>query len=321
MSYAWLIPLLPAAGAALNGLFGMAGRVSRRTAVAVACAAAGSALALALAAIRQLFALPPGARSHDIVIASWIPGLPLRMRDGRFAPFQVDWGIHLDPLAVVMAAAIAAVVLAIHLYSARQLSDEEPRRVARVLGRVNLCCASLLVLVLASSFATLFVGWEGVGLSSYLLVRAMSGPRHESAGRRACISGRVADWGLLVGIFAVASAYGTLDLQAIDAATLAPAGGGHPGALPIACLVIFLAAAGMSAMRGRVSAEGDAMAVSPPLLADVRAAVIAIAGACIVGRIAVTVVQAGPIVVALIMAGTLILLGGSIVVDRYRMAR
>jgi NADH-quinone oxidoreductase subunit L len=315
-----LIPLLPAAGAALNGLAG-ARWFSRRTSALVATAAVASAFGLALIVVWQLLVRPPQARSHDIVVASWIPGLPLRMHDGRFAPFQVDWGIHLDLFAALMAAAIAGIAVAIHLYSARRLSKDDAPSAARFFCCLNLFCASLLVLVLGGSFATMFVGWEGAGICSYLLMSASSESWRESAGRRAFVSGRMADWALLVGLFAIASAYGTLDLQAIDAATPLTVNGGRFGALAVACLLTFVAAAGTSVTGSPRAGQGDAAAASTGVLADVHAGVNAIAGACIVGRIAATIFQLRPAAVVLTMTGALILLGGRIVAGRYRMAR
>src|SRR4029450_4688288 len=99
MRYIWLIPLLPGIGAAINGLVGIR-YFSRKTSGLVACATMTMALGLALVAFWQLLGLPPDAREYDVVIAQWIPTIPLQTHTG-FAGFQAPWGFRLDPLAGV----------------------------------------------------------------------------------------------------------------------------------------------------------------------------------------------------------------------------
>ncbi|HLQ44198.1 MAG TPA: hypothetical protein VK137_05685, partial [Planctomycetaceae bacterium] len=101
MKYIWLIPLLPGIGAALNGLFGVR-YFSRKTAGLVACTMMTAALGVSLVAFWQLLGLPADTRAYDVVVAQWLPSIPLQMRSGEIGSFQVPWGFRLDPLAGMM---------------------------------------------------------------------------------------------------------------------------------------------------------------------------------------------------------------------------
>src|SRR5262252_4239747 len=98
MKYIWLIPLLPGIGAAINGLVGIRA-FSRRTAGVVACTTMTAALGVSLVAFWQLLQLPAAERAYDVVVASWIPSIPLMLRNGTVGSFQVPWGFRLDPLS------------------------------------------------------------------------------------------------------------------------------------------------------------------------------------------------------------------------------
>src|SRR5947209_2443149 len=115
MKYIWLIPLLPAFGALVNGVAGIR-LFSRRTAGLVACATMGAALALSLFAFWQLLGLPADTRAHDVVLASWIPAIPLATAHGIGA-FQVPWGFRLDPLSALMILVVTGIGFLIHVYS------------------------------------------------------------------------------------------------------------------------------------------------------------------------------------------------------------
>src|ERR1700733_12127270 len=98
MKYIWLIPLLPAVGAATNGLVGIRS-FSRRVAGILACATMTAALAVSIVAFWQLLALPPADRAFDVTLAQWIPSIPLQMRNGGIGAMQISWGFRLDPLS------------------------------------------------------------------------------------------------------------------------------------------------------------------------------------------------------------------------------
>src|SRR5881296_2776681 len=129
MRYIWLIPLLPGAGAAINGLVGVR-FFSRKTAGLVACATMTAALALAVVAFWQLLGLPAEARAYDVTVAQWIPQIPLATRDG-FGNFQVPWGFRLDPLSGMMLLVVTGIGTLIHVYSTAYMADEPRGVVAR----------------------------------------------------------------------------------------------------------------------------------------------------------------------------------------------
>ena len=121
MKYIWLIPLLPALGAAVNGLVGI--RVfSRRMAGLVACAAMVGALGISLVAFWQLLGLPAEARAYDVVVAEWIPSIPLMTAHG-IGSFQVPWGFRLDPLSGMMILVVTGIGTLIHVYSTAYMAD------------------------------------------------------------------------------------------------------------------------------------------------------------------------------------------------------
>src|SRR4029077_15189734 len=125
MRYIWLIPLLPAIGAAINGLVGVRS-FSRRTAGVVACTMMLAALGVSLVAVWQLLGLPPEARAFDVTVAQWIPAIPLQMQGGAIGAFQVPWGFRLDPLSGMMILIVTGIGALIHVYSTAYMA-EEPR--------------------------------------------------------------------------------------------------------------------------------------------------------------------------------------------------
>src|SRR5262245_55909359 len=168
MKYIWLIPLLPGIGAAINGLIGIRS-FSRKTAGVVACTTMVMALVLAVVAFVELLGLPHDAREYDVVVAQWIPTIPLATHTG-FSGFTVPWGFRLDPLSAMMLLVVTGIGTLIHVYSTSYMADEPRAGVARFFCYLNLFCFFMLMLVLGDNFLVMFVGWEGVGLCSYLLI-------------------------------------------------------------------------------------------------------------------------------------------------------
>ena len=215
MKYIWLIPLLPGAGALLNGVVGIRS-FSRKTAGLVACATMTIALGLALFAFWQLLGLPAESRAHDVVIAQWIPKIPLATRTG-YAALEVPWGFRLDPLAGLLLLVVTGIGTLIHIYSTGYMADEPRGGVARYFCYLNLFCFFMLVLVLGNNFLVMFVGWEGVGLCSYLLIGYWYEKKSASdAGKKAFITNRIGDWGFILGVFLVFSTFGTFDFRAVQ---------------------------------------------------------------------------------------------------------
>jgi NADH-quinone oxidoreductase subunit L len=287
MKYIWLIPLLPAIGAAINGLLGVR-FFSRKAAGLVACATMTGALALSLTAFWQLLGLPANARAYDVVVAQWIPSIPLQTLRGIGA-FQVPWGFRLDPLSGMMILVVTGIGTLIHVYSTAYMADEPRGGVARFFCYLNLFCFFMLMLVLGSNFLVMFVGWEGVGLCSYLLIGYWYEKKSAAdAGKKAFITNRVGDWGFVLGVFLIFSMFGTLDFRAVqNAAAAMPVETTHFGAISFICLFLFIGATGKSAQIPLYVWLPDAMEGPTPVSALIHAATMVTAGVYMLGRNAV----------------------------------
>ncbi len=288
MQYIWAIPLLPGLGALVNGLVGI--RVfSKRTAGLVACATMGAALALSVVAFWQLLGLPAEARSYDVVVAQWIPSLASTTRDGARAALQVPWGFRLDPLSAMMLLVVTGIGTLIHVYSTAYMHDEPRGGVARFFCYLNLFCFFMLLLVLGSNALVMFVGWEGVGLCSYLLIGYWyQKPSAGDAGKKAFITNRIGDWGFILGIFLMFWTFGTLDFASVQRAAAAmPIETGHFGVLSVIALLLFVGATGKSAQIPLFVWLPDAMEGPTPVSALIHAATMVTAGVYMLGRNAV----------------------------------
>src|SRR4051794_20614982 len=284
MRYIWLIPLLPGIGAAINGLVGIRS-FSRRTSGAVAVTMMTAALALSLVAFWQLLGLDAEARAYDVNVADWIPQIPLATHDG-IGLFHVTWGFRLDPLAGMMLLVVTGIGTLIHVYSTAYMADEPRGGVARFFCYLNLFCFFMLMLVLGNNFLVMFVGWEGVGLCSYLLIGYWYEKQSASdAGKKAFITNRIGDWGFILGIFLIYYTFGTLDFRAVQngAATL-PVETMHFGVLSFICLFLFVGATGKSAQIPLYVWLPDAMEGPTPVSALIHAATMVTAGVYMVAR-------------------------------------
>jgi NADH-quinone oxidoreductase subunit L len=288
MRYIWLIPLLPGIGAAINGLIGIRS-FSRKAAGLVACSAMVGALGLSIFAFWELLALAPDARAFDVTVAQWIPSIPLQMGNGTVGSFEVPWGFRLDPLSGMMLLIVTGIGALIHVYSTAYIADEPRGGVARFFCYLNLFCFFMLMLVLGNNFLVMFVGWEGVGLCSYLLIGYWYEKKSASdAGKKAFITNRIGDWGFILGIFLVFSTFGTLDFRAVqDAAATMPVETAGFGVLSIICLLLFVGATGKSAQIPLFVWLPDAMEGPTPVSALIHAATMVTAGVYMVGRNAV----------------------------------
>ena len=284
MDLIWLIPLLPGFGAALNGLVGIR-YFSKRTAGLVAVGAMALALVLSVNAFVQLLGTPE--RYHEVTVASWIPPIPLDTVNGM-GSFSVDWSFTLDPLAGMMLLVVTGVGFLIHVYSVGYI-DHEPRGgVARFFCYLNLFCFFMLILVLGSSFLVMFVGWEGVGLCSYLLIGYWYHKKSASdAGKKAFIVNRIGDWGFVLGVFLVFFTFGTLDFREVAVAASAmpveTAAVGF-GVISVICLCLFIGATGKSAQIPLYVWLPDAMEGPTPVSALIHAATMVTAGVYMVCR-------------------------------------
>ncbi|MES1204779.1 MAG: NADH-quinone oxidoreductase subunit L [Pseudomonadota bacterium] len=293
-----LIPLLPFLGAAILMLFGR--RWKRETVLAVAAGAIGGA---ALVAFDAFFTrLPAAAEAGGLTDQVWT-----WMATGNLS---VDLAFRMDALSGLLCLVITFIGFLIHLYAAGYMAHDADY--PRFFAYLNLFCGSMLVLVLGDSLPVMFVGWEGVGLCSYLLIGFWY---HEipnaDAGKKAFITNRIGDFGFLIGIFLTFQATGTLRFSEITAlatpgsAFLAPYWFDLPVAFWIG-LFLFVGAAGKSAQIPLYVWLPDAMAGPTPVSALIHAATMVTAGVYMVARMhAVYVLSPGALaIVALVGAAT-----------------
>jgi NADH-quinone oxidoreductase subunit L len=306
MRYIWLIPLLPGVGAAINGLLGVR-YFSRKTAGAVACTMMAAALGLSLWAFWQLLGLPSEARAFDVVVAQWIPSIPLATSNGTIGMFQVPWGFRLDPLSGMMILVVTGIGTLIHVYSTAYMHDEPRAGVARFFSYLNLFCFFMLMLVLGNNFLVMFVGWEGVGLCSYLLIGYWYEKKSASdAGKKAFITNRIGDWGFILGVFLIYMTFGTFDFRAVqNAAATMPVETMHFGVLSLICLFLFVGATGKSAQIPLYVWLPDAMEGPTPVSALIHAATMVTAGVYMVGRNAVLFTHAPQVMTIVAIVGVL----------------
>jgi len=322
MKYIWLIPLLPGLGALVNGVVGIRA-FSRKASGLLACATMTVALGLSLAAFWQLLALPSGARAYDVVIAQWIPKIPLATQNG-FAAFEVPWGFRLDPLSGMMLLVVTGIGLLIHVYSTAYMADEPRGGVARFFCYLNLFCFFMLMLVLGNNFLVMFVGWEGVGLCSYLLIGYWYEKKSAAdAGKKAFITNRIGDWGFVLGVFLVYYTFGTFDFRAVqNAAAAMPIETAHFGVLSAICLLLFVGAIGKSAQIPLYVWLPDAMEGPTPVSALIHAATMVTAGVYMVGRNAVLFSHAPMVMEIVAIVGVLTaLMAASIGLVQYDIKR
>ncbi|HJY90132.1 MAG TPA: proton-conducting transporter membrane subunit, partial [Candidatus Acidoferrum sp.] len=206
LSHIYLIPLFPLITAALMFFFG---RLLPKSAVSFFCV--GSvflSFVHAAGAVFQLLAADPERRVYQQILFEWItPGMT--PAHGGLVPFIADWGYLLDPLSCVMILVVTGVGFLIHVYSIGYMAHEGGYY--RFFGYLNLFMFSMLTLVLANNLLLLFVGWEGVGLCSYLLIGFYFLKKSAAdAGKKAFIVNRIGDFGFILGVFLIATTFGTI---------------------------------------------------------------------------------------------------------------
>ena len=267
----WLatIPLLPLAGAVLNGLFGRFAGV--RATGTLASLAIGASFAAALAVFLQFNQLPEEARTITVTYLDWM----------RAGSFSLDWSIHLDPLSMIYALFVTGVATLIHVYSIGYMADEPSH--ARYFAYLNLFSFAMLTLVLGGNYLVMFLGWEGVGLCSYLLIGFWFTDKEKaSAGKKAFIVNRIGDFGFLLAVFLLVTHVGTLDYAAVQEGFAGlPVGHWLPTAV---ALLFFLGATGKSAQIPLYVWLPDAMAGPTPVSALIHAATMVTAGLYMIAR-------------------------------------
>jgi NADH-quinone oxidoreductase subunit L len=264
-----LIPLLPFVGFLFNATLGR--RLSKGASGGVATGAMALSFGVAVAAVRALLAAEPigGVRTLDQVVYTWLSS-------GRL---DIPLAFHLDPLSALMILVVTGIGTLIHLYSTSYMHSENDSEFARYFSYLNLFAALMLVLVLGASFPVMFIGWEGVGLCSYLLIGFwFAKPSAADAGKKAFVVNRIGDFGFVLGMFWLFKLFGTLDFQqvAVKAGALPPELGF--GALTGITLLLFLGATGKSAQIPLYIWLPDDMEGPTPVSALIHAATMVTAG-------------------------------------------
>jgi NADH-quinone oxidoreductase subunit L len=305
MDLIWLIPLLPGLGALINGLVGVR-YFSRQVTATIACTAMAGALAVSVYVFFQLLGVDAAHRVHDVVVAAWIPSLPLQLDGGAIGSFQVPWGFRLDPLSAMMLLVVTGIGTLIHVYSTGYMDSEPRGDYARFFTYLNLFCFFMLLLVLGSNFLVMFVGWEGVGLCSYLLIGFYYQKKSASdAGKKAFITNRVGDWGFVLGVFLIFVTFGSVDFREVAAkAALMPVEVQF-GVISAICLCLFVGAIGKSAQIPLYVWLPDAMEGPTPVSALIHAATMVTAGVYMVGRNAVLFSHAPNVMMIIAVVGVL----------------
>ncbi len=303
MTPLWLIPLIPAAAATVNGLVGIRW-FPRGLSALVATLAIGAAFVLSAGVFAGLLQAPPGERMIETLLGDWIPQIPLATANG-IGMFKVTWLLRADALAAVMLLVVTGIGLLIHVYAVAYMRDEPSGAYARFFCYLNLFCAFMLLLVLAGNFVVLFVGWEGVGLCSYLLIgfwyRKTSAA---NAGRKAFIVNRIGDLGFLLAIFLVFYTFGTVDFREVASAVAArPVEAAGLGVLSAICLLLTLGAVGKSAQIPLFVWLPDAMEGPTPVSALIHAATMVTAGVYLIARTAALFMHAPLVMQAIAVVG------------------
>jgi NADH-quinone oxidoreductase subunit L len=199
--------------------------------------------------------------------------------------FSVDFALRLDPLSIVMTLVVTGVGMLIHIYSIGYMHHEKPLAYARYFSYINLFSFAMLVLVLADNFLLMFVGWEGVGLCSYLLIGYWYHKDSASdAGKKAFIVNRIGDAGFLLAIFTIFAIFGSLDYDTVLNPSVAAGVQATSGLLPLICLALFVGATGKSAQIPLYVWLPDAMEGPTPVSALIHAATMVTAGVYMVVR-------------------------------------
>ena len=287
LNYIWLIPLLPAFGAAVMFFFGR--KLTKQSVSAVCVGVVVLAFLFACGSVLQYNAWA-GANNHQPfqkILYTWLGSdtghLTYTMRNGSQANFQADAGFLLDPLSSIWLLFVTGVGMLIHIYSMGYMAHEGGYY--RFFGYLNLFMFSMLTLILANNYVLMFVGWEGVGLCSYLLIGFYFQRKSASdAANKAFIVNRIGDAGFILGMFFIASYFGSL--RYLDVNHLARSGAFHIGdpIITAATLLLFVGACGKSAQLPLYVWLPDAMEGPTPVSALIHAATMVTAGVYMVAR-------------------------------------
>ena len=292
----WLValPLLSAAVLLLLG------RRADRWGHWLGVLASAGAFVVGVVLLLGVLGQPAGQRVHDVHLATWLDAGAL----------SIDAGLRVDPLSLTFVLLVTFVGTLIHVYSVAYMEHDAARR--RFFAYLNLFVAAMLLLVLADSYVLLFVGWEGVGLASYLLIGFWNHHTpYAVAAKKAFVANRVGDVGLLVAMGLLFATFGSLDFATVEAG--AASGDVSQGTLTAIGLMLLLAACGKSAQFPLQSWLGDAMAGPTPVSALIHAATMVTAGVYLIIRSGAVFTAAPTAQLVVAIVGAITLLFGAIV--------
>src|SRR6202007_56989 len=244
LAHIWLIPMFPLITAAAMLFFGR--KLKNDVINALCVGSVFISFFFSAGSFLQLLSLPQDNRIAINVLFEWFPAVPYHMLDGRIANFVADWGFQLDPLSAVMILIVTGVGFLIHVYATGYMAHEGGYY--RFFGYLNLFMFSMLMLVLANNLLLLFVGWEGVGLCSYLLIGFYFLRKSAAdAGKQAFIVNRIGDAGFVLGLFLMLSTLGTIQFTELGPAIAAGNFEVGNATLTAIALLLFVGATGKSA--------------------------------------------------------------------------
>jgi len=272
--FAWLLLALPLAGTIINLLFGR--QIGARNIGYLASAAVAAAFLVTCWLLFNLWQLPAEERTITVQLWQWI----------TIGTFKVNAALLIDPLSITICMIVTGVGTLIHIYSIAYMEEDE--RVQRFFFYLNFFIFAMLILVLSDSFLGMFVGWEGVGLASYLLIGFWFDRRDDSygwyadAGKKAFLVNRVGDFGMIIAMLIIWSTMGSLTFLDVF-------GKVHSGALTVGvanliCFMLLIAATGKSAQIPLYIWLPDAMAGPTPVSALIHAATMVTAGIYMIAR-------------------------------------
>ena len=299
----WLVPwvvFIPVIGLLINIIFGI--RLPEKVVGTIASLASGLAFVVAILLAVSLVSNPEG---EVVTLAEWI----------RIGDFQVRWAFQVDTLSVTMMLLVSGVGTLIHIYSIGYMHEDvrhngDPKRFRRFFVYMNLFIAAMMILVSSDNYLMLFVGWEGVGLCSYLLIgfwfeKGKDGIGNAVAAKKAMVTNRIGDFGVLLALFFMFWGFGSLDFHTVfeKAPEVAEAA---PWIIAAITLAMLLGVTGKSAQIPLYVWLPDAMAGPTPVSALIHAATMVTAGVYLIARSAELYIQVPQVqnVVALVGAAT-----------------
>jgi NADH-quinone oxidoreductase subunit L len=294
-SLTWLLIAIPLASSAILLL---GGRRTDGFGHLLGTAASAASFVVGVVLFLDMMGRDEAERSVGQTLFEWI----------HIGDFTVDWGLLIDPLSICFVLLITGVGTLIHVYSIAYMEHDPDRR--RFFAYLNLFIAAMLLLVLADDFLVLYVGWEGVGLASYLLIGFWNQrPEYAAASKKAFVANRVGDFGLAIAIMIMFATFGATDFARV----LPNADGASEAALTAIGLMLLLAACGKSAQFPLQSWLGDAMAGPTPVSALIHAATMVTAGVYLIVRANPIFNGAPDARLVVVIVGAITLLFGAII--------